>query len=193
MTTEISPITANKLSEYSKIPMTFEISSKFDVQLIENGLGGIKLSEVEVKPYVKDYDEMDGSKPTDWPKRFDISNWGLFLARNGEIPVAGAAVAFNTPEVNMLEGRNNLAVLWDLRVHPDYRGSGLGTKVFQKATGWAKSKGCTQMKVETQNTNVAACKFYARQGCQLGEVHRFKYTNNPKTKDEVMLIWYLDL
>lgn len=193
MATEISPITAYELSDYSKIPMTIEISSKLNVHLIYNGLGGIKLSEVKVKPYIKDYDEMDGNKPTDWPTCFDISNWGLFLTRDNEVPVAGATVAFNTPEFNMLDGRSNLAVLWDLRVRPDYRGFGLGTELFRKATEWAKSKGCSQLNVETQNTNVAACKFYIRQDCQLGGVHRFKYTNNPKIKDEIMLVWYLNL
>ena len=155
-------------------------------------MGGIQLREVEVEPYIKDYDALGNNKPIDWPKRFDIASWGLFLVQRNGVPVGGAAVALNTPEISSKQSSNS-AVLWDLRVHPDYRGSGLGKELFQKAVAWAKSKGCTQLRVETQNTNVGACKFYAQQGCKLGEIDRFKYSDDPDVKDEVMLVWYLDL
>ncbi|MGZ8471829.1 MAG: hypothetical protein ACXWZ7_20745 [Gemmatirosa sp.] len=41
--------------------------------------------------------------------------------------------------------------------------------------------------METQNVNVAACRFYAHQGCILGAVHRFAY---PTLPDEAQLLWY---
>ena len=51
---------------------------------------------------------------------------------------------------------------------------------------------------ETQNTNVPACRFYARQGCRLGATHRFAYAGSGHGSDdpvaqEAMLLWYLDL
>ena len=46
------------------------------------------------------------------------------------------------------------------------------------------------MKVETQNVNVPACRFYARQGCVLGAINRFAYPDLP---DEVQLLWYKTL
>ena len=46
------------------------------------------------------------------------------------------------------------------------------------------------MKIETQNINVVACKFYAGQGCTLGAADRFAY---PELPDEVRLLWYKDL
>jgi hypothetical protein len=49
---------------------------------------------------------------------------------------------------------------------------------------------CRQLKVETQNINVPACRFYARQGCVLGVIDRFAY---PTLPDEVQLLWYKDL
>ena len=192
MSEEILSITPNELSEYAKIPIAFDVRSKFEVQSVDNSLGSAQLREVEVEPYIKDYDALGNNKPTDWPKRFNVATWGLFLVRRSGIPVGGAAIALNTPEISSKQ-KSGSAVLWDLRVHPDYRGSGLGKELFQKAVAWAKSKGCTQLRVETQNTNVGACKFYAQQGCKLGEIDRFKYSDDPDVKDEVMLVWYLDL
>ena len=51
----------------------------------------------------------------------------------------------------------------------------------------------TQLKAETQNVNVAACRFYAAMGCRLGAIHRFAYAGQPHVAGEVMLLWYLDL
>ena len=47
--------------------------------------------------------------------------------------------------------------------------------------------------VNVEVLNVPACRFYIKQGCKLGEVHRFKYIHEPESTHEVALIWYLDL
>jgi streptothricin acetyltransferase len=49
------------------------------------------------------------------------------------------------------------------------------------------------MKIETQNVNVPACRFYQRMGAYLGEIHRHGYAAIPAVAHEVMLNWYLDL
>jgi GNAT superfamily N-acetyltransferase len=99
-------------------------------------------------------------------------------------------VAFDTPTVEMLEGRRDLAVLWDIRVAPEARGQGVGAALFGAAAAWAAARGCRQLKVETQNVNVPACRFYASQGCVLAAIHRFAYPGLPH---EVQLLWYRDL
>ena len=38
--------------------------------------------------------------------------------------------------------------------------------------------------------NVAACRFYASLGCELGAINRFAY---PSLPDEVQLLWYREL
>ncbi len=191
MSISILEIAPDRLAEYDCIPSRFLVRSVLDLELMEGGLGGILLRQVPVeKPYVKDYDAY-GEIPTDWPKLFDVTNWGFFLAMDGERPVGAAAVAFDTAGVFMLEGRRDLAVLWDLRSHPAYRG--VGIPLFRYAAGWSRERGCRQMKVETQNVNVPACRFYQRMGCQLGEIRRFGYAALPAVAHEVMLNWYLDL
>jgi GNAT superfamily N-acetyltransferase len=162
--------------------------------LINNGLDGIKLHEEKTSVcYVKDYDSYDDEGTERWVKRFNTHNWGFFLVLDGERPIGGATVAFDTPNVNMLDGRKDLAVLWDFRIHPDFRHQGIGTKLFGHVVEWSKKKECKQLKIETQNVNVPACRFYAKQGCKLGAINRYGYYGQLKVGYEVMLLWYIDL
>ena len=191
MPVQIVEIGPGDLREYGRIPSRFEVKASLQVELIDGGLGGVLLKQVAVEtPYWKDYDA-SGDTPVDWPTSFDVSNWGFFLAKDRGRAVGGAAVAFASTGTDMLEGRKDLSVLWDLRVRPEYRGVGIA--LFRHAAGWSRKHGCLQMKVETQNTNLPACRFYQRMGCELGEIHRFGYVNVPEMKHEVMLCWFLDL
>jgi ribosomal protein S18 acetylase RimI-like enzyme len=188
----ILQISSSDLARYAAIPIAFEVRAIFDVRLPDNGLGGIQLIETAVTPHIKDYDELE--TPLSWPEEFDVSRWGFFLAvDNGGQALGGAAVAWNTNGVNMLEGRIDLSVLWDIRIHPEARGQGLGKKLFAHAADWSRQRGCARMKIETQNINVPACRFYAAQGCQLGDIRRFAYLDEPSVAHEVQLNWYFDL
>lgn len=178
------------LSEYEKISIAFSVKSRFRVELIKNGLGGIKFVEEAVAPFIKDYDANENERPSRWSKRFDVSNWGILSAFEGEKRVGGAAIAWNTPGVNMLENHKDTACLWDLRVHPDYRGKGVGHRLFAAAIEWSKARACRRFIVETQDINVPACRFYVAQGCELGVVNRSAY---PETMNEIQLIWQKDI
>lgn len=176
------PVTA--LEEYATVSIAFEVRSELEV--VEKG-GGFELTEMAVAvPYVKDHDAIPGEGPAAWPKQFDLSKWALFAAWRGGRRVGGAAVAFDTPGVDMLEGRRDLAALWDIRVAPEVRAQGVGTALFRAAEAWARDRGCSELKVETQNIDVPACRFYARQGCVLAEANRGAY---PSLPHEVQLIW----
>lgn len=189
---QITEITPAHLTQYASIPMTVDVRTIFDVRLPENGLGGIELVETTVTPYTKDYDEFGG--PLSWQDEFDVSRWGFFLAiDNGGQALGGAAVAYNTNGVNMLEGRSDLSVLWDLRVHPEWRRHGLGREIFARAVEWSRERACLQMKIETQNVNIPACRFYAAQGCQLGDIRRFAYQDQQAVAHETQLNWYYNL
>lgn len=194
MVVRIQEVGPDALPKYKQISIAFEVKSIFRLDLIDGGLGGIKLREEKVvPPYTKDYDAYQDGGPERWPKRFDIRNWGIFFALDKTRSLGRAVVAFNTPGVHMLAGRTDLTVLWDLRVHPDFRRIGIGTKLFKYAVNWSRKRGCVQLKIETQNVNVPACRFYAKQGCQLGEINRYGYVGQSEVAHEVLLIWYLDL
>ena len=196
MQIETHPFDFNILSKYGTIPIAFEVRSIFQVEALEKGLGGLKLVEQPVSPpYVKDYDAYEDGPPTAWVRQFDMRNWGFLLARQEDAtdPIGGAAIAWNTNGVNMLEGRTDLAVLWDIRVQPQGRGQGIGTLLLKSAADWARQHGCTMLKIETQNVNVPACRFYASQGCELGVIHRYAYAGQRHVAHETMFIFYLRL
>lgn len=176
------------LAEYASVPIAFEVRERLAVVAPDAGLRGLHLvAEPVHTPYVKDYDAAPGNGPAAWATRFDLARWGILSAWAGAERVGGAAVAWNSPGVEMLEGRADLAVLWDLRVAPAWRGHGVGSALFRAVEAWGLARGAAWLKVETQNVNVLACRFYARQGCVLGAVHRFAY---PALPDEVQLLWY---
>ena len=179
------------LPEYARIPMIFMVDRVLDVTSRDDGRGAFVLSEHPLDvPYEKDYDAIAGEGPLQWGHHFDLSRWALFTARFANRIVGGAAVAFDTPGLTMLEGRRDLAVLWDIRVVPDARRQGVGSALFQRVEAWAQLHGCRQLKIETQNTNVGACRFYKRQGCRLQAIHRAAY---PELPEEIQLLWYKDL
>ena len=190
MAVEIREETAEALDEYATIPITFWVRSLLRVDWIDDGIGGIRLTEQSVDPpYFKDYDALGDSPPT-WERRWDISKWGIFVARDNGEPVGGVVVAWRTPGMHMLEGRDDLVVLWDLRVKAERQRHGIGQQLVRQAASWATQRNCQVMKIETQNNNVPACRFYSACGCRLGGVHSGAYAELP---DEVMLLWYLDL
>lgn len=192
----IRRVGADALGAYAAVPIRFSVTAVLNLVLVEAGLGGFRLSEVPVRePYERDFDRTLGEDtgPRSWPADFDVAPWGIFLARCRGQPVGGVTVAWRTPAMRMLEGREDLATIWDIRVIPELRGRGLGRRLFETALDWARAQGAVQISVETQNTNVAACRFYARMGCTLGRVHRFAYVGYPDAAGEIMLVWYRDL
>ena len=180
---EINESPLKDLDAYARIPISFTVSSVFDVSPTANGW--ILHERFVTAPYVKDYDFADEG-PASWAVRFDVSHWRCFVARLDERIVGGAVLAFAAPSVHMLEGRSDLAVLWDIRVAPARRGRGIGRELFAAAESWAARNGYVELKVETQNVNVPACRFYASMGCELKDV---RYGAYPSLPDEIQLIW----
>lgn len=173
------------------MPIALEVKSRFRVEPVANGLGGIQLVEELVDPpYIKNYDHSGG--PERWTRKaWDLSRWIVLAAYRERERIGGAIVAFHGEGLGYCEGREDLAGLWDIRVRAEYQGRGVGKALFQRAETCAKKQGCTQLKIETQNINVAACRFYARMGAKLGQVHLYAY--HTEGLDEVQLTWYKDL
>ena len=120
------------LSDYASVPIAFTTTTVLKVEWIANGLGGVRMVEAPLgQPLTKDF---DGDEPVmSWHRFGNISHWGIFAAFSDEHRVGGAVVAQNSPGIHMLEGREDLAVLWDLRVHPSVRRGGVGTCLLDRA------------------------------------------------------------
>ncbi len=177
---------------YAEIDPSYEVTSVLKVVPRDRGLGGFQFIEEEVaQPYPKGADSPEDS-PASWPPRQEPGEFTAFLAMDGDLALGGAAVIINPTGAFLFERRDSLAGLWDIRVRPDCRRTGIGSQLLLHAAAWAKQRECTQLRVECQNVNVAACRFYAKH-CILGGIERYGYAACPDVAHEVMLLWYLDL
>ena len=171
---------------YGTVPIRFTVHATLDARA--RPTGGYELTERLVAPaWEKDYDAIRGEGPTRWARRFDVSRWGVLVAWQAGERVGGAVVVVDTPGVEMLERRLDLAVVWDLRVHPEWRGQGVGTQLLRAAEEWSRRRGKAELKVETQNINAPACGFYRQRGYELRTVDPAAY---PTLPGEVQLLWY---
>ena len=124
--------------QYDQIPMLVHVSSYYRIEKLNRGLGGFHLVETPIAPYIKDFDEGLYNYASRQEERFDISKWGFFIAFNEDKAVGGAIVASRTEGMNMLSGRDNLAVLWDIRVDDAYKHQGIGQALFDIAVKWSR-------------------------------------------------------
>jgi len=179
------------LADYARIPIDFEVSRILDVTPPGGDATGFLYSERAVdESFMKDYDAAEENGPLSWPDRFDLSNWALFAARVEGNRVGGAVVAFRTPGAAMLDGRNDLAMLWDIRVAPEMRNHGVGSALLAVVEEWIVERGAKSLKVETQNINVPACRFYECRGFVLRAANEDAYPDFP---EEIQLLWYKDV
>ena len=184
-------IDQSQFETYDQIPMLVKVDSEYKLEKVQAGLGGILLVEKPVEPYSKDLGQY--ARATDLARQFDLSNWAFLMAYDAKTPVGGAIVVCQSPEINMLAGRKDLGVLWDIRVEQNHQAKGVGTMLFEHVTAWCKARELKQLKIECQNNNVAACKFYQKQGASLGEINTYAYYLDAECANETQLIWYLDL
>lgn len=183
---EVQEAPIDTIGELARIPMVFTVERIYDVHA-GDGPELFRLSERVIdRPYVKDYDQITGAGPSDWASWYDIHRWGFLQLRSAGQLLGGALIAFDTPGVDLLERRQDVAALWDIRVAPAMRRQGLGAMLFQAVEEWSRVRHCVMLKVETQNNNVPACRFYQRQRCSLSGVNFGAY---PEFPDEVQLIW----
>lgn len=183
--TDVREVGPEALDRWAEVPIRFVVRSRL---VVTREAARFVLAEKPVDPpYEYDYDALE--LPTRW-RLWDLSNWVFFEGLDGAGTVGRAAVAFRTPGLELLDGRDDFAALWDIRVRPECRGSGVGRALFEAAARWARARGATEMRVETQDINVPACRFYERQGCRLEATMPGVYAGHP---EQVQLIWNLGL
>jgi GNAT superfamily N-acetyltransferase len=192
-TVEIKRIGLESLHEYVSVPMRLTVTSVLDVSDLPDGGFALRERPVE-KHWVKDYAPEPPQEQAQELRRWLCPhNNAFFIARVDGRPVGGAAGIRHCPDAEyfcMTDGRTDVVVLSDIRVHPDHQRRGIGAQLLESVAGWARAQSARFLKVETQNVNVPACLFYQRAGARLGGIQRHHYREFP---EEVMLLWYLEL
>jgi GNAT superfamily N-acetyltransferase len=62
------------------------------------------------------------------------------------------------------------AILEDMIVHPDFRGSGVGTLLIEEAISFLRSQGISRITLLTDSVNEKAIRFYTRFGFHKSEM-----------------------
>ncbi|MFC6445009.1 GNAT family N-acetyltransferase [Shinella zoogloeoides] len=132
-----------------------------------------------VEPYPKSY----GFDAAEFASCLQDANKALFVIIGDETPVGYIALS---------TGWNNLAFVDDLAVDAEWRGTGAAQRLMQQAIQWAREKDLPGLRLETQTNNVAACRFYLRQGFVLGGHDRHLYEGlSPGTRETALFFYRL--
>lgn len=84
---------------------------------------------------------------------------------------------------------NNMVALHDFAVSGELRGQGYGKKLFKEVVAWASGLGVKGIRIETQDNNVTACRFYKGCGAVFGGYDEYLYAGTGNA-GETALYWY---
>ncbi|WGG44710.1 GNAT family N-acetyltransferase [Rossellomorea sp. DA94] len=115
----------------------------------------------------------------DWSQYINQEDKALFLAYMNNTCIG---------QIRVMKDWNRFCYIENIATKKEYRGSGVGKLLLNKAEDWAKQRGLIGMSLEAQDDNLGACRFYLKQGFILGGVDTLKQSYNPNI--ETTLYWY---
>lgn len=173
---DIVELNHGNLQDVNVTDNAFEVKSRI-IPYIEDGIFHYNLEEIE-KSYTKSYgnDELDYSTYIDNPDKI------VYLAYAGNTPAG---------QIILRRNWNKYAYIEDIRVGSRFRRTGIGTRLMEAASNWAKIGHMPGIMLETQDINVPACRFYENCGFKLGGVDVYLYKGVTPVIDEIALYWYI--
>ncbi|MGZ9585683.1 GNAT family N-acetyltransferase [Paenibacillus marinisediminis] len=131
--------------------------------------------EIYSEPYEKQYanDDIDISY-------IEKQDRAVFLYYNDDKCVG---------QIRLRSHWNGYVFIEDIAVAQEWRHKGVGTSLLEKAAEWAKQNQHIGLMLETQDVNLSACRFYAKNKFIIGAVDTMLYSNFP-TANERAIFWY---
>ncbi|MBE7465186.1 MAG: GNAT family N-acetyltransferase [Planctomycetes bacterium] len=177
---------SSDLTAYATVPIAFEVCEVLDARALEALSCGMPFESTPLnRTWIKDYDTCPGHHPTEWPDKFDLTEWIFLGAFRDAVRMGCAAAVAGASARELLDHSSDAALLWDLRVDPRTRRSGTGSALLARVEAWALARGARRLCVETQQINVPAFRFYVRHGFRLIRASPGAY---PAFPDEIRLI-----
>ena len=171
----IREISASNLHYVNHCDGTFTVDSRL-VLRIESG--ELRYDIAPLQPYQKRYP----IATRDYSAFIDHPEQTLFLAfLDGRF--AG--------QIILRKNWNRYASVEDITVDVNNRRKDVGTELIARAIRWAKDNQLPGIRLETQDNNVGACRFYESLGFRLGGFDQYLYKGIKGIEDEVALYWYL--
>ncbi|OWA35855.1 GNAT family N-acetyltransferase [Saccharibacillus sp. O16] len=115
----------------------------------------------------------------DWEEYIDSNQKAIFLAfyRNQCIG-----------QIRLVRDWTRYAYIENIAVKGSHRGRGVAEMLMERAESWAREQELLGLSLEAQDNNLAACRFYLKQGMKLGGVDTLKQAFNPEI--EATLYFY---
>lgn len=92
-------------------------------------------------------------------------------------------------QISLRSNWNGYTLIEDIAVAKKCRQKGIGKALLQQAVEWARQNNCMGLMLETQDVNVSACRFYAKNNFVIGGVDTMLYSKFP-TAHELAIYWY---
>ena len=171
----IRQMDAFSLPDVDRCGDPFTVDSRLALKVED---GEISYEIVPLPPYEKQY----SSEPLDYASYVKSPDRAVLLA------YAGGELA---GQIRIFKNWNAFAYVPEIAVKAEFRRQGVGRALMQAAIEWAKGAGCPGLMLETQDINVAACRFYESCGFQLGGFDQLLYKGQDPDSQETALFWYL--
>lgn len=163
------------ITDLDKCDSEFVINSKI-VPSYEDG--SLSYTVVDVPVYKKRYE----------PEKRDYTDYINYSSKTAYLAYFDGKI---TGQVILRENWNKFCLVEDIRVDKKHRRQGIGGELMDRAITWAKYRGFPGVMVETQDTNVGACRLYESCGFILGGFDTCLYKDSVVYGDEIALFWYL--
>ncbi|MEK4667788.1 GNAT family N-acetyltransferase [Niallia sp. FSL R7-0271] len=115
----------------------------------------------------------------EWDDYINKENKIIFLAFIGDEYIG---------QIRLIKDWNKFCYIENIAVCKDYRKNGVGKTLFATAEQWAIQMSLRGISLEAQDDNLLACKFYIKQGMELGGVDTLKHAFHPNI--DKTLYWY---
>ncbi|CAN7266226.1 GNAT family N-acetyltransferase [Rossellomorea sp. LjRoot5] len=169
----ISPLTNDLIEDINKTNDYFKVFGKL-VPSLQSGRWSyeeVLFEEIRETRFPDDN--------LDWSQYINREDKALFLAYVNNTCIG---------QIRVMKEWNRFCYIENIATKKDYRGSGVGKLLLNKAEEWAKQRELIGMSLEAQDDNLGACRFYVKQGFILGGVDTLKQSYNPDI--ETTLYWY---
>jgi len=82
-------------------------------------------------------------------------------------------------QLRLVRDWTRYAYIENIAVRGSHRGRGVAVQLMEQAEAWARKQELIGLSLEAQDNNLAACRFYLKQGMELGGVDTLKQASNP--------------
>ena len=177
MRIELTEITEVNRDDFIFHPESFDVFGRLD-PIYSNGRWAYN-EELFEKSYNKQYESYTSTQIGHY--LMDDDKTAYVISLNGDI--AG--------RILLQSSWNGYGHVEDLCVKKRYKRNGLGSELVAKGIEWGKKKGLSGLTLETQDVNLAACRFYHSIGFEIGGIDKFLYNRSkPEISHEIAVFWY---